>query len=773
MEATHTADQCKELYETQYRSSGTTTLSSSGGLKSLSHIENADGSVCMSRTLQGIRLEGWRYTVDHDTDDAGWTYGVMQSSSSSSSWSPRCRWDSDVRRRRWVTSSISGARRESSLTAISELVSTPPQPTADVPAALNQQALLSTSLASASETPSSTADALYSFRLKWGDDVHHCATSSRSTASTHNKALDLSISESENSCKQHHHHSVSVARASASASVVSHTDLIVKPSKDFIDHMAFSELELFIESAYFSHDNKAYTAACSQLLAAADLVIGMLRRIFNGRIVRSGVSDNKNAEPISLFQMLHSITDRLHHTFMRIHEMSSMDSVNNNSSLSVPPNNNEKLSLRRSLKIARAKLSQTSEWDLFVVRHYEWQGDAVLRHRYFLTQLMMDAENPMIIQHHIRYMLNATGSPLRSTLLAFASHIHLTAAWNTNRCTSLSVDEHRNRIHNICETVNHFETTLLNYVEQNRIFNNIDTITGETYLESMLSHELHRLIYPDVMPSYHAIYRAHDAELTSLSDSGAAAAFFNAIPKKYQLNYDEAVEVLGRLSLFASANSKLSCVCDAIALLNRTQHRHQQLPPPPHDDVAAEASPPPSHQLLCKEEIGGICDPTDEKQIINDNSGTKSQKKMEKSSSGNDTIRQQQDSGETTQQQQQQQNIIEWHGADALLPVFIYSLLSAHIPHLWSQYEYMRNFINDADSRGQYGYALITLQAALVHILQHTNVYPTLDLLLRDDRNNNNCHAMNTSSSSLIIEEPDNNNNITHIRQILTTCDDH
>ena len=52
-----------------------------------------------------------------------------------------------------------------------------------------------------------------------------------------------------------------------------------------------------------------------------------------------------------------------------------------------------------------------------------------------------------------------------------------------------------------------------------------------------------------------------------------------------------------------------------------------------------------------------------------------------------------------------------------MMPVFIYCVLASHSPFLWSELEFMKDFLGDEGCRGALGYTWVTFHSALTFIL--------------------------------------------------------
>lgn len=73
-------------------------------------------------------------------------------------------------------------------------------------------------------------------------------------------------------------------------------------------------------------------------------------------------------------------------------------------------------------------------------------------------------------------------------------------------------------------------------------------------------------------------------------------------------------------------------------------------------------------------------------------------------------------------------------GADDFLPLFIWVVLRSHIPHLFSNCEYIQAYLNPARLMGKSGYCLINLRSAIEFVNYMESSALNMDAALFDEQ---------------------------------------
>ena len=341
--------------------------------------------------------------------------------------------------------------------------------------------------------------------------------------------------------------------------------------------------------------------------------------------------------------------------------------------------------------MAKARLSWgVSKWDLFVLQHYDWQVAAVAKHNAFLAALEQDPESPVIIHEHLLWLLTTVGSPLCSTVMAFAQAFEeaYRADWD-----QLPTAECRQKLERAKMDMVEFEHALVEYCTD-RLFSGIDTMTGEAFLPMLVAREVQSRAYDCLRAMYRALHKARDEQLNLLIESSMEPAFAAVIPLDYRRDFRSVADILSHLPVYTHTDAKLCCVVDALKDI------HTCLDRPPATSADFEnlhASPAHIHGVQGTADVQGPLNPGDPNRPP---------------------------PSEAEQAAGDEEGPGRSLGADVMLPIFIYCLLGSQVPCLWSEAEFLQDFIKETQSRGHYGYCLVTLQSALVFLLQRAGGGP-------------------------------------------------
>ena len=265
----------------------------------------------------------------------------------------------------------------------------------------------------------------------------------------------------------------------------------------------------------------------------------------------------------------------------------------------------------------------------------------------------------------------------------------------------------------------------------------MDTVTGETFLPTLLDRELQGRVHGAVMGLYHALHGRQDAKLNALIESGVEPAFYTSIPPEYHREFRPVSDILSRLPLYPHSDAKLCCIVDAIRRIHTCLDQPPTPERPPDPDPApdldlrsgSQGDPDdcPDHNTNRQPDPGPASapeghtprdpgpDPTPNLDPDPQPNAAATGSAVPPSPQG---LRLEGFAATECHSQASDMTAACSLGADVMLPIFIYCLLGSQVPNLWSQAEYLQGFIKDSQSRGHHGYCLVTLQSALVFLLQ-------------------------------------------------------
>eukprot|EP01012_Entosiphon_sulcatum_P065160 TRINITY_DN9402_c0_g1_i1.p1 TRINITY_DN9402_c0_g1~~TRINITY_DN9402_c0_g1_i1.p1 ORF type:complete len:779 (-),score=68.51 TRINITY_DN9402_c0_g1_i1:46-2382(-) len=690
----------------------------------------------------------WRIAIDEkETDDEGWMYA---NDWNSTRWAPKAGWHSYVRRRRWVRNFHRlGQNVRFATDALSPVEENEANPSTK--ASANESFCSAGSIDSAALASSEASSASRSGPLQRAVSPESGATGNCIAAPSTGEPAVVTFDEQDEAFRQPpppRPESPEPTPENSPRTPVPHGGLaaesaIMGCSAAELQRVRMAQVDTMVRDAMLLHENAHFRTAACQLVLSAEVILGLLRQVFQGRrasvygTAAGGTETDRDAvlDPAVLFQQWQLCADRLQHIYLKCGQ--STDAVyeeqprsrartvasaqsNTNTSKVMPRVAAQAQGFGFTRNLAPSR-NDVTDWVAYVSQHFEWRGGTLSparrRHFRFLLQHQRPGEGPPL-GPHLHYLITHSGTPLQSAVQAFGPvlaqlcELPQVAVAAANAPTEASVEECQQKLHRARDAIRDFHAALVS-VAARRLFPpaEVDSASQaaaefpatvplqglDTLLSALVARAIQARAGILLAPLYRHVFHREDSVLnTALEAVGCEGLFWNAVPESYRNRRDSFFDVgnvLSRLSLLPHVHGKLRCVVDTIRAVHRclegrtvgtelllTEEDSDEEEEEPDAAPAFPFAPSPSELKDMPSPPSSPASPTRRGGLV---------------------------------------------GADVMFPVFIYCVLLSRVPYLWSESQFMSDFIEADHAAGHQGYALVTLQSALTYILQKAG--PSVD----------------------------------------------